>query len=69
MENKIQLQIKEVYGDKIPICTYCGKDAILANEQDVINYKTLYDINYPFDFIFIGQCECWLEYDEWLGVR
>ena len=67
--DKIQQQTFEIYGDKTPICVHCGKDAVLADQQDVINYKTLYDVNYPLAFIFVGQCECWLEHDEWLGTR
>lgn len=65
----VEEQINELYGDKRPYCKVCDKDAVLAEIEDVEMYKKIVDINYPLDFIYIPDCECWLDEPDWMEVR
>lgn len=64
----VEQQIKMIYGDKRPYCKVCGKDAVLASDEEVKAYKQ-YDTTYQLDFIFGPDCECYKTEDEWMDVR
>ena len=64
----IEQQIKMIYGDKRPYCKICDKPAVLASDEDVKAYKQ-YDTTYQLDFIYVPQCGCYNEFEEWMDIK
>jgi len=68
-ELSAEKQIQHIYGSKRPYCKHCNTDAVLASDDEVREYK-LYDTSYKLDFIFVPQCECYVNDESgWMEVR
>ena len=61
-------QIEDMYGDLRPYCEICDTDCVLASDEDLRMYKTQ-DKGYNLDFMFIPDCDCWENNEEWMAVK
>ena len=61
MENKIEVV------EKMPYCKYCGIKTRMATDSELAELKQA-DPTFDFPFLFIQQCNCWEENDDWMEL-
>lgn len=50
---------------KTPYCKHCNTVCRLATDAELKDIKWA-DPSFTMDFLFLPQCNCWEEHDEWM---
>lgn len=52
---------------KQPYCMHCNTPTKLATSTELLEVKA-YDPTFNESFLFLPQCECWVDNKEWMTV-
>ncbi len=53
--------------NKYPHCKHCGTETRLATTAELAHFKA-HDNSFNHEFLFLPQCECWQEHDDWMTL-
>lgn len=49
-------------------CKICNTDCKLWDGEEFIKYRNFHFPNYRMDFLFVQQCDCYLEHEDWMDI-
>jgi len=53
--------------EKVPYCKICNKDTRLATDAELAHFRAI-DSSFDLPFLFVPQCNCWAEHEEWMAL-
>ena len=53
--------------EKMPYCMHCNTVTRMATVSELTNFKAQ-DPTFDFPFLFLPQCDCWQEHEEWMTL-
>jgi len=53
--------------EKMPYCKICNTDTRLATNYELMDFKA-HDPSFNLPMLFLPQCDCWEQHDEWMEL-
>ena len=65
-----KMQLKPIKKNVVQAkCKVCNTPCVMDASETFLKWKAEHNPDYPYDFVFIPQCNCYETVDEWMEIE